>query len=121
MIEVLEETVKFYTDNPSRRAVFHHNCMYLSPDGKRCAVGRLIPPDYDNIIKNCSDLDVYNLFYKHEQIEEAIGLPVGFLHDLQRIHDSSKYWTGTEEAKNALIAQVEAIKKEIKLTSYRQP
>ncbi len=39
-IEIIEETVAFYTEDPSRIALENRRCKYLTSDGRKCAFGR---------------------------------------------------------------------------------
>lgn len=42
-LELVKETVDYYTEEPTRRSLDSKNhCMYKTPDGKMCAVGRLL-------------------------------------------------------------------------------
>lgn len=44
-LEIVNETIAFYTEDPTRRAVAGNKCVYLTEDGKSCAVGRCFLPD----------------------------------------------------------------------------
>lgn len=72
-------------------------CVYLAPDGCRCAIGCLIPPALNS---SMLDGSVESMLRRHHDIGTALGvayppdtgLPapedVTFLRDLQRVHDS---------------------------------
>lgn len=40
-LEILEETVAYYSEDPSRRSIgYNSECVYYGPDNKRCAYAR---------------------------------------------------------------------------------
>lgn len=93
-LEILEYTVKYYSEDTKRRAVITEPlrmCMYLTKDGRKCAVGRLL--DKEKI--NMSIVGSVHLLFrdKPEFITEDMKL-VGeeFLSELQDLHDISSYW-----------------------------
>jgi hypothetical protein len=44
--EIVEETRQYYTEDPSRRGMLGHQCLYIVPDtGSMCAVGRCMLPE----------------------------------------------------------------------------
>lgn len=100
-IEVINETVEFYRENPNRRAFNTEigQCAYfVEPKGKQvkhkmCAVGRLLkePKKHENTEGPASDLinaEGYGVFKVDYQIRDP-----GFWDDLQRLHDRKKHWT----------------------------
>ncbi len=94
-IEIINETVEFYSANPlNRRAISQNDgCQYLTSDGRKCAIGRLIKDDkYDKKFEGrCCDNDYY---IKLEDIlmDEYKGHSTEFWSGLQSLHDSSKFW-----------------------------
>lgn len=103
--EIVKETIEYYMENPSRRAVNGDNiCYYKSPDGKMCAVGRCMqsPDEYmygsaDNIRMNSEKLALTTLLK-----EEYRGHNIEMWIDLQRWHDNPAFWEYgkiTEEGK----------------------
>lgn len=93
-LALLNETVQYYSEDTSRRAIVRGACTYKTHDGRMCAVGRCLK---ENII----DYDKHNslnfsslLQYYEEEIfkEEYVGFDEGFWLRLQELHDESKYW-----------------------------
>lgn len=90
-LEIIEETVNYYSKDTSRRATTKDwFCDYLTEDGRTCAIGRVLiePKSYNG--------DVYSLNISKdlETIikEEYRGHNIGFWADLQRLHDKDNYW-----------------------------
>jgi hypothetical protein len=90
--EVLEETLQFYWEDPERRAVSGNgNCQYITDDGRKCAVGRLLSDE------QCKELETFSSGKTVEFIElpddllERMALPyrlaAPFLTSLQCWHD----------------------------------
>lgn len=88
--QVITDTVNFYEADPSRRAVVRGPCIYLTTDGRRCAVGRYMRPgpwqtslgDYCALMDDCRE--------NHEGsplVPEATHLPDGLWLGLQEYHD----------------------------------
>ena len=64
-------------------------CMYRTPDGRKCAIGALIPDEVYS--KRLEDKSVGTLLLEFPDIMRASGLSGGdlrFLSDLQAVHDS---------------------------------
>lgn len=122
-LQIIEETVKFYTENPSQRATDKHDyCEYITTDGRRCAVGRyMIDPSkfagssggsvhyIANIEKrtneNCP------VFTQEDLIEEVRGHNWSFWAALQGFHDSPINWKLGELTEEG-INHVERLKKD---------
>lgn len=92
--EIIDETVKYYSEDPSRRAyVDGLGCQYLTENGRMCAVGRCLE-NVEEVAK------YYNLGYLVDDIHEAYlkfkpqyqGLNKSFWHDLQSLHDPDSHW-----------------------------
>ncbi len=106
-VEIINETVDYYSTDTSRRAITtnkwgHFTCLYKMPDGRNCAVGRcLIKPPSNSL--GIRDLETYkgeldNLL-KPEYREHSLS----FWEDLQEIHDTPSYWNSegmTERGKD---------------------
>lgn len=100
MLEILEETVQYYSEDVRQRGVeAREGCRYLIKKGNMCAVGRcMIEPTtqmsgrvqilYVNHRVGFANLENYLK-------PEYRGHPVGFWSDLQSLHDGSDYWTTT--------------------------
>lgn len=97
MSKVLAETVQYYCEDPSRRAVdAEGECSYYdSKTDNVCAVGRCLidPVDSEGVLGN-----VHDLFDQDDGVGDNIlkpewrGLPVRFWLDLQDWHDSDSRW-----------------------------
>lgn len=100
-IQLLNETVAYYSENTARRCVIRQNmCYYYGGSNKHtksdgCAIGRLIPKELAKALDKeyvndilCSGVD-YN--FDRMPIEvQAYGKK--FLTRLQNLHDYSIYW-----------------------------
>lgn len=93
-IEIIDETVKYYSEDLNRRAYVPGNgCQYLTEDGRMCAVGRCL--------ENVEEVAKYfNLGHTVDDIHESYldfkpqyqGLNKTFWNDLQSLHDPDRYW-----------------------------
>ena len=89
MPEIVEETLQYYLEDPSRRAVdAKGRCQYYTEDGKMCAVGRcmLYAPAHMHCTKAARSFTYEELqrLLKPDYREHSIE----FWEDLQNIHDS---------------------------------
>jgi|CXWL01.1.fsa_nt_gi hypothetical protein len=98
MLKVLDDTAKYY--NYHNRSVVERpslnksHCLYRSPDGKACAIGRLIPNNIASILDSfmssgVQEFDVWDLIKDLETIKPA---PQSFWKDLQAFHDGDVCW-----------------------------
>lgn len=99
-IEIIEETVAYYSEDVNRRALGElGGCAYLTEDGRMCAVGRceIDPPKYDeggpaktgsyqNGIAAADDRSEIKFKPEYE------GHEMKFWEDLQSLHDEDDYW-----------------------------
>lgn len=101
MIEVLDETIAYYSENPDeRRSVdpVTGNCCYNTVDGKSCAVGRLCNEEQLKFLHDeCEGQKASGSisYMKHHVIidaESPLSLPFAFLNMLQNLHDNAAYW-----------------------------
>lgn len=117
-LKILEETAVFYREDVSRRAVINYQCEYYTPDGKKCAVGKLLtnkvakkmPPG--RITYLIDDGDVDNILPKSVR-----SLTPTFLGHLQEFHDRPEYWDKNGWTK-AGMAHYDKMKKAIKNNEY---
>lgn len=88
---VLLDTVQFYGADPARRAVELGVCRYVTQDGRRCAIGRLLP---DDVAKRwaeryqgpaCTNVLV-------DGFEHIEPLGEDFIGALQALHDNCTNW-----------------------------
>ena len=101
MQDILEDTIEYYGDDPSEtRAADDGECVYTDADGRHCAVGRYLKPEFQTTgfyansgqSVNClaADVDTY-------LDSKVIGLTEKFWSALQDIHDSDNNWGEYDE------------------------
>lgn len=109
--EILEETVEFYGEDPKRKRAVHPGnvgCAYLSENGNKCAVGRLLRPEHlhldlegsvSSLASQLSNSPI-GLYDEENQfaldpylLDEYQGLDLYFLQYLQNLHDFKNHWT----------------------------
>ena len=100
--DIIQETLEYYSQDPSRRALDDDGgCYYLSPSGRRCAIGRCLSEKakanvdinnyFNGVVKlanNFGKADIDNLL-----APEYRGHDVDFWHSLQGLHDRPCNWT----------------------------
>ena len=109
MQEVLKDTVDYYREDPEgRRAVDDSgDCEYTTDDGRHCAIGRYMRPEFqttefhENHGVGVNGLSSYVDYYL---VHEVRGLDMDFWRDLQDIHDTISYWyeSDNDEGSNGL-------------------
>lgn len=100
LLEILEETKDFYLEDPERIAyVGGEGCVYLTDDGRKCAVGRMLTPEGLKFAIEEKAGGVYSLFRLVKEHQETTGqnfecfkpeyqgLSKDFLCKLQEFHD----------------------------------
>ena len=101
MINILDETIAFYGEDTSRRAMNNYgSCMYKTEDGKQCALGRKMLPDINFTSiegQSASSLNT-RMINEDKNLDDLLqedcrDLPVGFWQRLQEIHDNHDIWT----------------------------
>lgn len=115
-LELLNETVQYYKHH--ERGTYKGICMYRTPNGNMCAVGRCvediesvgdIPGDLLGLIDDLKDrgqtLD--DVLY-----EQYRGFHTDFWFELQYLHDTSHFWTPNGN----LTESGEAFKKSLEIT-----
>ena len=104
MQDILEDTIEYYSDDPCEtRAADDGECVYTDSDGRHCAVGRYMKPEFQttgfyansgqSVHSLAADVDSY-------LVDNVLGLPVDFWQSLQEIHDCDSNWnydTGLSE------------------------
>jgi hypothetical protein len=104
-LQVLEETVKYYSENTERRCV-KGSCTYAPENSDKasisngCAVGRLLEPDLrlnlDEMFSSGDDSGVSNEYLFSLLPEKVRNLGMPFLTDLQVLHDDNSNWSAGE-------------------------
>jgi hypothetical protein len=96
--EIIQETVDYYSEDVSRRAVTDGGCEYLTKDGRSCAVGRCFTEEGLKEYKDCNTIFIRQMlfYFKDEyKIDDSI-----FWEDLQHLHDHSLYWCNSGLSKS---------------------
>jgi hypothetical protein len=99
-LEILDEVVNYYNQDPSRRAVIDDfRCEYVTEDGRMCAVGIcLLEPDTMPQVDIADERLVEDhITFTHKTMmrfkpEYRIN-DVKFWQGLQKLHDSKLNWT----------------------------
>lgn len=95
-LEIIDETVAFYSADTSRRSVNQGTCVYQNSMGNQCAFGRCMTPE--DVIERINDTKpVEELADMGNSIDYLLqdkyqGQTVSFWEDVQRLHDNSNYW-----------------------------
>lgn len=96
---ILEETVKYYSEDTKRRCIANKKCYYTAKfagkESNGCAIGRLLPPEVSeaiDILYSSTNIgsDVGSV-WKHIPLELQV-LGQDFFKDLQGLHDDEDYW-----------------------------
>jgi len=99
-IDIIEDTLKFYSVNPlERRSItLAGTCLY-SNNGKKCAVGRYMKIDFNNnyhlnVESISSLLESYEI---DRLLDDKVShiKNIHFWSDLQLLHDISSHWSDT--------------------------
>lgn len=99
-LEIIDETVAYYTEDVNRRAISGIICEYLTEDGRMCAVGRCMIAPKQEFKGVCSNIYTYENG-EAETIEEPLdnllkkeyrGHNIDFWKDLQLLHDCNTNW-----------------------------
>lgn len=108
-LEIINETVEFYSADPKRRSFFideedKQKCLYNGKNGEHCAVGRCLEDKYhemgQDLPKNSfmlRDLFMGNDVNSLDEMlkEKYRGHERMFWSDLQKLHDNPNNWTKT--------------------------
>lgn len=98
--EFLDETVEFYSEDVSRRAINEiGKCRYRMNNGNKCAIGRWIPDEKYKLSLEGTSCNSEMLKILPDEIQE---LGCKFLWMVQQLHDRPQHWNKeglTEEGK----------------------
>ena len=97
MLQILEDTIKFFNKN---NLSISTRCCYLSPNGNKCAVGRLMTDEelkkwheFEEANHNSGDGTGYiDGLDSGLRVSALENLPTDFVCDLQELHDTRPYW-----------------------------
>jgi hypothetical protein len=111
-LELLEDTLNFYGEDPSRRAVNNSQgyCEYLTKDGRQCAVGRLLDKDLIEEHPEWDGMAVDSIFMDLPENVQTYGKT--FLQYLQQLHDWSNQWENPEKMEQAVMSCLDQIPSE---------
>lgn len=92
-IEIIKETVEYYSADVSRRSIsYSGKCMYNGPEGKQCAFARCaeaIDEEYEewnaNEVLENKGIETLKPEYRHI-------IDVYFWNELQYLHDNCSNW-----------------------------
>ncbi len=118
-LEILEETIEFYSTDPSRRSLDDAgSCVYNAGTAQHCAVGRCLIPKFQEQgrklkynVMGFEDFVDYHGYKEHDDTlqEQYRGHSLSFWGDLQHFHDAKKNWSevgitphGEEEAQSLI-------------------
>jgi len=102
--QIVRETVAFYNSNNraflETCSVGYHSvqCVYLTSDGKMCAVGRcMTKKGLESVLVSHTQSSAHDLDDAFDGIDKLLkkkyhGHPVAFWSKLQRLHDNKNYW-----------------------------
>lgn len=99
-LEIIEETVKFYSKDIRRRSLDTDGvCVYNGIHNTHCAVGRALLPKYKKEISGNRGYGVKRLPKQNGEkslddmlSEKYRGHEEEFWRDLQALHDTDHYW-----------------------------
>lgn len=90
-LEFLEETVKFYSEDTSRRSITADGCLYKNPENdNKCAIGRHIPKELYS--KSFENKTFASLPSKIRRLPIFKNLGEDFLAEIQYLHDADPCW-----------------------------
>lgn len=94
MTDVINDTVKYYSEDTSRRSVDNKKCKYNGPDGKKCAFARFVD---EEIAPELEGETAYNLIKKGIKLKPEVAHITDelFWNEVQSIHDSDYNWDDT--------------------------
>lgn len=99
-LEFLEEMVAHYSENPKERRCISIDgkCVYdpktiNHPTSEGCAIGRRCDEATKEILSDGCGVNSDWIFKKLPEWMQDLG--IGFLYDVQILHDSDNYWTET--------------------------
>lgn len=106
-LEIIEDTYKFYTAFPEKRAIDKNGkCSFKTKDGRKCAVGRFLvdniqPQDEGSNGFSCSNYGLCKAnstgFLDNLLLPDYRGHSEEFWEELQKFHDNKHYWKENNE------------------------
>ncbi len=101
--QIIEETAAAYTDSTTALDCDSASCLYLTSDGRKCAVGRMLTEEGLEVFEGKNGLGFNASSFKEKckernfpftelYKEEYRGHSGEFLDELQQLHDLSAHW-----------------------------
>lgn len=95
--EIIDETVKYYSEDVTRRSILRGTCRYFGPNGQRCAFSRVWNDDVTLTQIKKEGESAYGLFRDgfisdKDLKEQYRGKDEMFWIDLQHLHDDADAW-----------------------------
>jgi hypothetical protein len=97
-LEILEETIEFYQNNPRSIDSTSGACKYKSDNGNECAFQRCVETDlseYEGLNAVMGKTDIQ--FKKGYE-----GYPKEFWNEIQWLHDHDDFWQDNKLSENGL-------------------
>lgn len=102
-VDIIDETVKFYSENPRAMRAKQlpsepDSCAYVAPNGERCAFARCCTEDGVRWLHaNLEGSNVQGIETRDKNLNEMLkpeyrGHDLHFWINIQRLHDSSEFW-----------------------------
>lgn len=118
-LDFLNDTIKFYGEDPSRRAATPNGCKYRTEDNKGCAIGRHLNDELAKKLDNATGPAVFKKEIFDSLPENLRALTQEFLIVIQQLHDSRRNW-GTTGLSDIGEKEVTHIKHNIETNCYNE-
>lgn len=92
--QIIDETVEYYSNNP-RSVRVDGFCLYLGPNGEKCAFSRCLTDEGVAMVHFHENTRVGHEYLIHLKSQYQ-GKSVKFWRDLQRLHDNQSHWDNKE-------------------------
>lgn len=117
--EIIKETAEFY-NLTNRGYKERKGCLYLTEDGKKCAIGRCISDDklhWFSLRFSAGIMDVSGSFVEGETLDDYLqpeyqGHDLSFWSCLQEFHDDENNWDDTGMCNDGVIQYNSLMSKE---------
>ncbi len=95
--DIIKETGAFYTSENRGYDRVSERCLYVTPTGENCAVGRCLSDKGKELAKQCNGLGITTLDSTVSGLENAFkneykGHDLEFWSSLQYLHDNPENW-----------------------------
>jgi len=110
-LEIIEETIEFYSADITRRSIKDNKCAYAGDRGTKCAYSRCWKEGVWKEEYEGSNPFNNKMPRPDELVEERYkGHSAAFWFDLQRLHDDAMFWnqTGLTDAGKKYVEKLKA-------------